>query len=194
MANSDAVSRGDLIVELADVHLKLASAAGPVNILRGIDLSVGRGETVSVVGPSGSGKSTMMMIMAGLERPTSGLVRVAGHDLGGMDEDKLARFRRDHVGIVFQAFHLSPTMTALENVAIPLEFAGRADAFERAHAGLEAVGLRQTITGGQAVPQRQDLHRFARQDRASCRRQHQRRDGRCFRNRVEKPAAQAISA
>jgi putative ABC transport system ATP-binding protein len=131
---------------LADVHLKLASAAGPVNILRGIDLTVGRGETVSVVGPSGSGKSTMMMIMAGLERPTSGLVRVAGRDLGGLDEDKLARFRRDNVGIVFQAFHLIPTMTALENVAIPLEFAGRADAFERAHAGLEAVGLKQRTT------------------------------------------------
>ena len=146
MAKSDAVSRDDLIVELADVHLKLASAAGPVNILRGIDLTVRRGETVSVVGPSGSGKSTMMMIMAGLERPTSGLVRVAGQDLGGLDEDKLARFRRDHVGIVFQAFHLIPTMTALENVAIPLEFAGRADAFDRAHAGLEAVGLKHRTT------------------------------------------------
>jgi putative ABC transport system ATP-binding protein len=146
MAKSDAASRDDLIVELADVHLKLASAAGPVNILRGIDLTVRRGETVSVVGPSGSGKSTMMMIMAGLERPTSGLVNVAGHDLGRLDEDRLARFRRDHVGIVFQAFHLIPTMTALENVAIPLEFAGRADAFERAHAGLEAVGLKHRTT------------------------------------------------
>ena len=146
MAKSDAVFRDDLIVELADIHLKLASAAGPVNILRGIDLTVRRGETVSVVGPSGSGKSTMMMIMAGLERPTSGLVRIAGRDLGGLDEDKLARFRRDHVGIVFQSFHLIPTMTALENVAIPLEFAGRADAFERAHAGLEAVGLKHRTT------------------------------------------------
>ncbi|UEM20482.1 ABC transporter ATP-binding protein [Skermanella mucosa] len=146
MAKSDAASRDDLIVELADVHLKLDSAAGPVNILRGIDLTVRRGETVSVVGPSGSGKSTMMMIMAGLERPTSGLVRVAGKDLGTLDEDKLARFRRDHVGIVFQAFHLIPTMTALENVAIPLEFAGLSDAFDRARAGLEAVGLKHRVT------------------------------------------------
>jgi len=146
MAKSDAASRDDLIVELADVHLKLDSAAGPVNILRGIDLTVRRGETVSVVGPSGSGKSTMMMIMAGLERPTGGTVRVAGNDLGTLDEDRLARFRRDHVGIVFQAFHLIPTMTALENVAIPLEFAGRADAFDRARAGLEAVGLKHRVT------------------------------------------------
>ncbi|WP_158047355.1 ABC transporter ATP-binding protein [Skermanella pratensis] len=146
MAKSDAASRDDLIVELADVHLKLDSAAGPVNILRGIDLTVRRGETVSVVGPSGSGKSTMMMIMAGLERPTSGLVRVAGSDLGTLNEDRLARFRRDHVGIVFQAFHLIPTMTALENVAIPLEFAGLSDAFDRARAGLEAVGLKHRVT------------------------------------------------
>jgi putative ABC transport system ATP-binding protein len=146
MAKSDAAFRDDLIVELADVHLKLDSAAGPVNILRGIDLTVRRGETVSVVGPSGSGKSTMMMIMAGLERPTSGLVRVAGHDLGALNEDKLARFRREHVGIVFQAFHLIPTMTALENVAIPLEFAGLSDAFDRARQGLEAVGLKHRVT------------------------------------------------
>jgi putative ABC transport system ATP-binding protein len=129
------------IVLLDGVHLKLDSAAGPVNILRGLDLVVGRGETVSVVGPSGSGKSTMMMIMAGLERPTAGSVRVAGHDLGALDEDGLARFRRDHVGIVFQSFHLVPTMNALENVAIPLELAGDGDAFARARAGLEAVGL-----------------------------------------------------
>src|SRR3954471_23265869 len=101
MAKSDAVSRDDLIVELADVHLKLASAAGPVNILRGIDLTVGRGETGSVVGPSGSGKSTMMMIMAGLERPTSGLVRVAGQDLGGLDEDRLPPLPGRPLRIVF---------------------------------------------------------------------------------------------
>jgi putative ABC transport system ATP-binding protein len=136
----------DSIVELSDIHLKLDSAAGPVNILRGIDLAVGRGETVSVVGPSGSGKSTMMMIMAGLERPSRGSVRIAGHDLGTMNEDALARFRRDHVGIVFQNFHLVPTMTALENVAIPLEFAGRADAFDRAAANLGAVGLGHRLT------------------------------------------------
>ncbi|MFO1350780.1 MAG: ABC transporter ATP-binding protein [Gammaproteobacteria bacterium] len=129
------------IVEVRDVHLTLPSAAGPVHILRGIDLNIGAGETVSVVGPSGAGKSTMMMILAGLERPSTGSVRVAGHELTQLDEDALALFRRDHVGIVFQAFHLIPTMNALENVAIPLEFAGRADAFERARAGLEAVGL-----------------------------------------------------
>ena len=99
------------------------------------------GETVSVVGPSGAGKSTMMMIMAGLEHASSGSVRVAGRELTEMDEDALAIFRRDHVGIVFQAFHLVPTMTALENVAIPLEFAGCSDAFERAQDELVAVGL-----------------------------------------------------
>ncbi len=129
------------MIRLDDVHLKLASAAGEVNILNGIDLVVEAGETVGLVGPSGSGKSTLMMIVAGLERPTRGVVQVAGKVLGGLDEDALARFRRDQVGIVFQAFHLIPTMTALENVAIPLEFAGVADAFARARAGLEAVGL-----------------------------------------------------
>jgi len=128
-------------VRLDGVHLELASEAGPVNILRGLDLAVAAGETVSVVGPSGSGKSSMMMIVGGLERPTRGRVRVAGHDLDAMGEDALALFRRDHVGIVFQNFHLVPTMTALENVAIPLEFAGRPDAFDRARDGLEAVGL-----------------------------------------------------
>jgi putative ABC transport system ATP-binding protein len=129
------------VVELDDVHLKLASAAGEVNILRGVNLRVERGETVAVVGPSGSGKSTMMMITAGLERPTTGGVRIAGQDLGALDEDGLALFRRRHVGIVFQAFHLIATMTALENVAVPLEFAGARDAFDRARDGLKAVGL-----------------------------------------------------
>jgi putative ABC transport system ATP-binding protein len=129
------------IVELADVRLKLASTAGEVNILRGINLTVRRGESVAIVGPSGSGKSTLLMVMAGLERPSSGLVRIAGQDLAPLDEDRLALFRREHVGIVFQAFHLIPTMTALENVAVPLEFAGDRDAFARARKGLEAVGL-----------------------------------------------------
>ncbi|NBB82954.1 MAG: ATP-binding cassette domain-containing protein [Alphaproteobacteria bacterium] len=133
-------------IRLDGVHLELASAAGPVNILRGIDLAIGRGEVVSVVGPSGSGKSSMMMLIGGLERPTRGAITVAGHDLNAMDEDDLALFRRDHVGIVFQNFHLVPTMTALENVAIPLEFAGRDDAFDRAAAGLEAVGLGHRLT------------------------------------------------
>ncbi|NUB10747.1 ABC transporter ATP-binding protein [Azospirillum sp. Vi22] len=139
MSRPDSVE--STIVDLDEVHLRLDSAAGPVNILRGLNLRIQPGERVGVVGPSGSGKSTMMMVMAGLERPTGGTVRVAGQDLGRLDEDGLARFRRDHVGIVFQAFHLVPTMTALENVAIPLEFAGAADAFDRARSGLEAVGL-----------------------------------------------------
>jgi putative ABC transport system ATP-binding protein len=136
-----AISTAEPIVELLDVHLKLASAAGEVNILRGLTLKVTRGETVAVVGPSGSGKSTMMMIMAGLEQPSSGQVLVAGADLVRLDEDRLALFRRQNVGIVFQSFHLIATMTALENVAVPLEFAGRDDCFARARAGLEAVGL-----------------------------------------------------
>jgi len=129
------------IIRLDDLHLKLASAAGEVNILRGIDLSIAAGETVGIVGPSGSGKSTLMMVMGGLERPTSGRVTIAGADFGRLDEDGLARFRRDHVGIVFQSFHLIPTMSALENVAVPLELAGREDAFERARDLLAAVGL-----------------------------------------------------
>ncbi|MCG5242773.1 ABC transporter ATP-binding protein [Azospirillum doebereinerae] len=144
-ATSSKTIADQIIVDLDDVHLRLDSGAGPVNILRGVNLQVGRGERVGVVGPSGSGKSTMMMVMAGLERPSAGRIRVAGRDLGSLNEDGLARFRRDHVGIVFQAFHLVPTMTALENVAIPLEFAGVSDAFDRARLGLEAVGLGHRI-------------------------------------------------
>jgi putative ABC transport system ATP-binding protein len=131
----------DSMVLLDDVKLTLVSDAGPVNVLRGVSLSVAPGETVSIVGPSGSGKSTMMMIIGGLERPTSGRVVVDGVAYAGMSEDALARFRRDRVGIVFQSFHLVPTMNAVENVAIPLELAGRRDAFATAEAGLEAVGL-----------------------------------------------------
>jgi putative ABC transport system ATP-binding protein len=129
------------MIRLAGIELKLASAAGQVNILRGLDLEVAAGETVGITGPSGSGKSTMMMIIAGLERPSAGKVEVGGQDLTALNEDQLARFRRARIGIVFQAFHLIPTMTALENVAVPLEFAGRADAFESARAALAAVGL-----------------------------------------------------
>ena len=134
------------MIRLEAVTLKLASAAGEVNILRGIDLDVRRGETASVVGPSGSGKSTMMMVMAGLERPSGGRVVIAGTDLGPLSEDALALFRRERIGIVFQAFHLIPTMTALENVAVPLELAGHRDAFARAEAELEAVGLAHRLT------------------------------------------------
>jgi putative ABC transport system ATP-binding protein len=139
-------SRGNPMIELRQVALTLPSAAGPVHILRGLDLTVGRGETVSVVGPSGSGKSSMMMVIAGLERASGGLVWVAGRALAGLGEDALARFRRDAIGIVFQDFHLVPTMTALENVAVPLEFAGRADAFERAASCLDQVGLSHRLT------------------------------------------------
>ncbi|HEV7267486.1 MAG TPA: ABC transporter ATP-binding protein [Falsiroseomonas sp.] len=118
-----------------------AAISGPVQVLRGVDLAVGAGEAVGIVGPSGSGKTSLLMLLAGLERPTAGRLMVAGRDLGALDEDALARFRRDEIGIVFQAFHLVPTMTALENVAIPLEFAGRRDAFDRAAAALTEVGL-----------------------------------------------------
>ncbi|MCF8469382.1 MAG: ABC transporter ATP-binding protein [Parvibaculum sp.] len=134
------------IIELEAVKLSLPSAAGPVNILRGIGLCVAAGEAAGLVGPSGSGKSTLLMVLAGLERPDSGIVRCAGQDLTQLGEDALARFRRDHIGIVFQSFHLIPTMTALENVAIPLEFAGRADAFARAQEELRLVGLEHRLT------------------------------------------------
>jgi putative ABC transport system ATP-binding protein len=130
-----------VMIDLADVHLELRSAAGMVNILKGISLQVEAGERIGLVGPSGSGKSSLMMLMGGLERQTSGRIVIAGADLFTLDENGLARFRRDSVGIVFQNFHLVPTMTALENVALPAEFAGRADAFERAAAGLKSVGL-----------------------------------------------------
>ncbi len=128
-------------IALEKVQLTLAGPAGPVNILRGIDLNVAQGTALGIVGPSGSGKTTMLMIVAGLERISSGSVKIAGTDYASMDEDKLALFRRDNIGIVFQSFHLIPTMSALENVAVPLEFAGRKDAFDRAEEHLRAVGL-----------------------------------------------------
>jgi putative ABC transport system ATP-binding protein len=131
----------DSLIAARDLDLKVAGPAGEVNILRGVDLAIGRGEAVGLVGPSGSGKTSLLMLLAGLDRPTGGTLHVAGRDLARLDEDALARFRRESVGIVFQAFHLVPTMTALENVAVPLEFAGRADSFARAEAALEAVGL-----------------------------------------------------
>jgi putative ABC transport system ATP-binding protein len=129
------------IIQLEGVELSLPSAAGMVHILRGVDLAINAGESVGVVGPSGSGKSTMVMIMAGLERASKGRVVVDGADYAAMNEDALALFRRNTIGIVFQSFHLVPAMTALENVAIPLELAGRSDAFDRARAELETVGL-----------------------------------------------------
>jgi len=129
------------IIATQDIKLSLDGNAGRVDILRGISLEVKRGETLGLVGPSGSGKSSLLMVLGGLERASAGRVSVLGHDLSAMNEDRLARFRRDHMGIVFQSFHLIPTMTALENVAIPLELAGVAEAFDRARAELEAVGL-----------------------------------------------------
>ena len=126
-------------IALAGVNLSLGQGAARVHILKDIDLHIGSGEAIGLVGPSGSGKSTLLMVMAGLERADTGTVAVAGENLGALDEDALARFRGRNVGIVFQSFHLIPTMTALENVAVPLEFAGAGDALERARGEL-AVG------------------------------------------------------
>lgn len=129
------------VLALRDVGLTLQGNAGPVEILKGISLNVTQGESVGLVGPSGSGKSSLLMLMGGLERATSGQVQALGQDLTAMDEDALARFRRGRMGVVFQSFHLIPTMTALENVALPMEIAGVADAFARAEDELAAVGL-----------------------------------------------------
>jgi putative ABC transport system ATP-binding protein len=126
---------------LEDVHVTLPSRAGPVAILRGIDFRVAVGDAIAVVGPSGSGKSTLLMVIAGLERVTGGRVSVQGIDYATLDEDGLARLRAANIGIVFQSFHLVPTMTALENVALPLEFLDHDDAFEASRAALAAVGL-----------------------------------------------------
>ena len=129
------------VITLEDVHLSLPNSAGLVHILKEIDLEVLKGETIGLIGPSGSGKSSLLMLMGGLEQATSGKVDVLGQDLTQLREDTLARFRRSHMGIVFQSFHLIPTMTALENVATPLELAGISDAMERAEAELTGVGL-----------------------------------------------------
>ena len=126
---------------LQGVDLSLGSGAGRVHILKGISLDIARGEAVGLVGPSGSGKSTLLMCMAGLERPDQGLITILGQPITTMSEDQLARFRGRHIGVVFQSFHLIPTMTALENIAVPLELAGAPDAFARARALLARVGL-----------------------------------------------------
>ncbi len=126
---------------LKDVHLTLGEGAGRVHILKGIDLDIDKGTSVGLVGPSGSGKSTLLMVMAGLERADEGSVAVVGSELGPLSEDQLAAFRGRNVGIIFQSFHLVPNMTALENVAVPLELAGNSAAFDKAKAELEAVGL-----------------------------------------------------
>ena len=133
-------------VSLSNVQLTLSNSAGEVNILRGIDCYIKPGETVGIIGPSGSGKTSLLMVIAGLEQPSAGTVNIAGTIFNGLSEDALANFRRDHIGIVFQDFHLIPTMTALENVALPLEFTGMLDASARAHAGLTSVGLAHRVT------------------------------------------------
>lgn len=130
-----------IVIRARDVTLSLGSGEGRVDILRGIDLEVGAGETIGVTGPSGSGKSSLMAVLSGLEPASGGTVEVAGQDFRALDEDGLAQARRGRIGLVLQAFHLIPSMTALENVAVPLELAGHADAFPRARAELAAVGL-----------------------------------------------------
>jgi len=135
----------NLVIALTDVSLTLTSRAGPVEILKRVDLAVTPGESIAIVGPSGSGKTSLLMVIAGLERATSGRVQVAGHEFMGLDEDALALIRGSNIGIVFQSFHLVPTMTALENVALPLEFAGKPDAFDVARSLLDEVGLSQRV-------------------------------------------------
>ncbi|MBI1172933.1 ATP-binding cassette domain-containing protein [bacterium] len=129
------------VLEMSKARLTLKGNAGPVEILRGITLAVAAGESLALIGPSGSGKSSLLMLMAGLERASGGSVSAFGQDLTRLDEDGLARFRRGNMGVVFQSFHLIPTMTALENVAVPLEIAGAPDAAQRAREELAAVGL-----------------------------------------------------
>ena len=135
-----------IVIDAADVTLALGSGEARVEILRGIDLQVAKGESVALLGPSGSGKSSLMAVLSGLERATSGTIRVGGADFTKLDEDGLARARRGRIGIILQAFHLLPTMTAHENVAVPLELAGEADAFAIAFKELEAVGLGHRVT------------------------------------------------
>ena len=135
----------DPAIALSGVNLSLGRGAARVHILKDIDLHIGRGEAIGLVGPSGSGKSTLLMVMAGLERIDQGAIAVAGEDLTKLDEDALARFRGRHVGIVFQSFHLIPTMTAIENVAVPLELAGESDAYLRAEQELASVGLAERL-------------------------------------------------
>jgi len=144
-APSHTVLTDQPVISLSGIDLSLGRGAAKVHILKGIDLSVGSGETVGLIGPSGSGKSTLLMVMAGLERPDAGEVVVQGTSFNGLNEDGLARFRGHEIGIVFQSFHLIPTMTALENVAVPLELAGKPDATERATRELQAVGLGERL-------------------------------------------------
>jgi putative ABC transport system ATP-binding protein len=136
----------EAVIELRDVSLTLGAGASSVHVLKGISLDVAAGEATGIVGPSGSGKSTLLMVLAGLEKVDAGTVKIAGEVLNGKSEDQIAAFRGRTIGIVFQSFHLIPNMTALENVAVPLELAGRRDAFEAAERELEAVGLAERLT------------------------------------------------
>ena len=136
----------EAVIELKDVSLTLGAGASQVHVLKGVSLDVARGEATGIVGPSGSGKSTLLMVIAGLERVDAGIVRIAGEMITGRSEDQVAAFRGRTVGIVFQSFHLIPNMTALENVAVPLELAGQADAFATAQRELAAVGLADRVT------------------------------------------------
>jgi len=139
--NQNAPSQPDPIIRLDNIRLTIPATSGPVNILRGISLTVARGETIALLGPSGSGKTSLLMLLAGLERATSGGIEIAGKNLSGMNEDARAKFRLANLGIVFQSFHLIPSMTALQNVAVPLELAGSGDAVAIASDALARVGL-----------------------------------------------------
>ncbi|HUA78462.1 MAG TPA: ATP-binding cassette domain-containing protein [Acetobacteraceae bacterium] len=150
------IAASEPLIAVQNLCLTLPGPAGPVNILRNISFAVSAGEAIAIVGPSGSGKTSLLMVLAGLERATSGSVHIAGQNLSALSEDQLARFRRTHIGIVFQAFHLIPGMTALENVMVPLELAGRRDALSTARAALASVGLSHrlaqlpaTLSGGE---------------------------------------------
>jgi putative ABC transport system ATP-binding protein len=140
------ISVTETVIELKDVSLTLGQGASSVHVLKGVGLDVKRGETIGIVGPSGSGKSTLLMVLAGLERVDAGVVRVAGTTINGRSEDEIAAFRGRNIGIVFQSFHLIPNMTALENVAVPLELAGHPDPFGAAGRELAAVGLAERVT------------------------------------------------
>jgi putative ABC transport system ATP-binding protein len=142
----EALSVSQPVIELIGIDLTLGAGPARVHVLKNLSLNIARGETIGLIGPSGSGKSTLLMTLAGLERPDAGSARVDGRDLTKLDEDSLARFRGENIGIVFQSFQLIPTMTALENVAAPLELAGRRDAFSRAAEELAAVGLGERLS------------------------------------------------
>ena len=146
MPNASSPSSNPSVIHLEDAHLSLSTTAASVHILKGISLTIDAGETVGILGPSGAGKTSLLMILAGLETLSSGRITLDGTDITGLDEDRLAALRRDLVGIVFQAFRLIPSLTALQNVAIPLELAGRDNAADMAAAALRSVGLEDRLS------------------------------------------------